>query len=116
MFKTYCPRALWSCVIPYVSKIMIITASFAADLQGRTLLEALNVEIPDISQYLDFGLYDRVWFKEDAVLGETKLGRFLGVSHHIGSLMSYLVFPARRIPMSRTTLQRVTSLESQTEQ
>ena len=116
MFKTYCPRALWSCVIPYVSKIMIITAAFAADLQGRTLLEALNVEIPDISQFLDFGFYNRVWFKEDAGLGETKIGRFLGVSHHIVSLVSYLVLPASGIPMSRTTVQRVTNLESQTEQ
>ena len=43
---------------------MQITASFAADLQGRTALEELNGETPDISQYLDFGFYDRVWFKE----------------------------------------------------
>ena len=55
MFKTYCPRALWSYVIPYVANIMQITASFAADLQVRTPLEALTGETPDISQYLDFG-------------------------------------------------------------
>ena len=116
MFRTYCPRALSSYGIPYVAKIMKITASFVADLQVRTILEALTGETPDISQYLDFGFYDRVWFKEDAGLGETKLGRFLGVSHHIGSLMSYWVFPASGIPMSRTTVQRVTNLESQTEQ
>ena len=73
---------------------MQITASFAANLQGRTPLEALTVETPDISQYLDFGFYDRVWFKEDAGLGETKLARFLGVSHQVRSLMSYWVFPA----------------------
>ena len=92
MFRTYCPIALWGYGIPYVSKIMQITASFAADLQKRTLMEALTGETPDISQYLDFGLYDRLWFKEDAGLGETKLGRFLGVSHHIGSLMSYWIY------------------------
>ena len=70
---------------------MPITASFAADLQGRAPLEALTGETPDISQCLDFGFYDRVWFKEDAGLGESKIGRFLGVSHYIGSLMSYWV-------------------------
>ena len=112
----YCPRALWSYEISYVAKIMQITAPFAADLQGRTLLEALTGETPDISQYLYFGFYDRVWFKEDAGLGETKLGRLLGVSHHIGSLMIYWVLPVSGIPMSRTTIQRVTNLESQTEQ
>ena len=115
MFKTCCPRALWSYGILYVSNITQITASFAADLQRRTPLEALTGETPDISQYLDFGFYDRVWFKEDAGLGETKLGRFLGVSHYIVSLVSYWVFPASGIPMSRTTVQQVTNLESQTQ-
>jgi hypothetical protein len=116
MFRSYCPRSLWCYGIPYVAKIMQITASFAANLQGRTPLEALTGETPDISQYLDFGFYDRVWFKEDAGLGETKLARFLGVSHQVGSWMSYWVLPASGIPMSRTTVQRVTNLESQTEQ
>ena len=105
MFRIYCPIALWSYGIPYVAKIMQITASFAADLQGRTPLEALTGETPDISQYLDFGFYDRVWFKEDAGLGETKLGRFLGVSHHIGYPMSYWFLPASIILLSRTTVQ-----------
>ena len=95
---------------------MQITASFASNLQVRTPLEALTGETPDISQYLDYGLYDQVWFKEDSGLGETKLARFLGVSHQVGSLISYWVLPASGIPMSRTTVQRVTNLESQTEQ
>ena len=90
--------------------------SFAADLQVRTPLEALTGETPEISQYLDFGFYDQVWFKEDAGLGDTKLGRLFGVSHYIGFLMSYWVLTASGIPMSRTTVQRVTNLESQTEQ
>ena len=63
MFRTYFPKALCSYGIPYVAKIMQITASFAADLQGRTTLEAMTGETPEISQYLDFGFYDRVWFK-----------------------------------------------------
>ena len=116
MFRIYCPRSLWSYGIPYVAKIVQITASFAADLQVRSPLEALTGETPDISQYLDFGLYDWVWFKVDLGLGDTKLGRFLGVSHHIGSFMSYWVLSASGIPMSRTTVQRVANLESQTEQ
>ena len=89
MFRAYYPRDLWSYGIPYVAKIMKITVLFAADLQGKTQLEALTGDTPYISQYLDFGFYNRVWFKKDAGLGETKLGRFLGVSHHIGYLTSY---------------------------
>ena len=55
MFRIYYPRALWSYGIPYVDKIMKITALFAADLQGRTPLEALTGETPDISKYLNLG-------------------------------------------------------------
>ena len=95
---------------------MKITASFSANLQGHTPLEALTGETSDISQYLDFGFYDRVWFKEDAGLGETKLGRSLGVSRHVGSLISYWVIPVSEIPITRTTVQRVTNLESATNQ
>ena len=94
---------------------MQITASFAANLQGRTPLEALSGETPDISQYLDFEFYDQFWFKEDAGLGETKLARFLGIYHQVGSLMSYWVLPASGTPMSRAMVQRVTNLESQNE-
>ena len=35
MFRKYCSKSLWSYGIPYEAKIMQITASFAADLQGR---------------------------------------------------------------------------------
>ena len=72
--------------------------------------------MPDISQYLDFGFYERVCFKDDAGLGKTELGRFLGVSHHVGSIMSYRVTPVSEIPISRTTVQRVVNLESSTNQ
>ena len=91
MFRSYCPRSLWCYGIPYVAKIMQIKAPFTANLQGRTPLESLTGETPDISQYLHFGFYERVWFKEDAGLGETKLARFLVVSHQVGFLMSYWV-------------------------
>ena len=110
MFRKYFPRALCSYGIPYVAKIMKTTASFAADLQGRTPLKALTGKKPDIYQYLDFGFYNQVWFKEYSELGETKQGRFLGVSHHIGSLISYWVLPASGIPMYISTVQRVTHL------
>ena len=76
-------------------------------------MELLTGETHNISEYLDFGWYDRVWYKEDAGLGETKIGRFLGPSHKVGSLMSYWVLPKSGIPISRTTVQRVTHLETQ---
>ena len=89
MFRYYCPQYLWCYGIPHVAKITQITALFSENLQGRTPLKALTGETPDISQYRDFGFYDRVCFKEDSGLGETMLAIFLGVYHQVGSLMSY---------------------------
>jgi hypothetical protein len=94
---------------------MIMTASYAGRLKGRTPIEALTGKTPDISEYLDFGFYDLVWFKEDAGVGEIELGRFLDVSHSVGSLMSYQILPRSGIPLSRTTIQRVTEIKKETE-
>jgi hypothetical protein len=115
VFRTNCPRRLWNYGIPHVCAIMRMTASFAGRLQGRTPIEQLMGETPDISEYLDFGFYDLVWFKPDAGIGEIKIGRFLDVSHNIGSLMSYWILPVSGIPISRTTVQRMTELEKSTD-
>ena len=96
---------LW---IPVVAKIMQLTAIHSSKLQGRTPLKDMTRETPDISEYLDFGWYDRVWYKKDTGLGETKIGQFLGPSHQFGSLMSYWILPDSGIPVSRTTVQRIT--------
>jgi hypothetical protein len=110
MFRTNCLRRLWSYGPPHVCAIMRLTASYAGRLQGRTPLKAITGETPDISECLDFGFYDLVWFKEN----ETQLGRFLGVDHAVGSLMSYKVLPRSGAPVSRTTVQRATELEKST--
>ena len=115
LFKTNCPSRLWNYGIPYVCSLMNHTASYSGRLQGRTPIEALLGETPDISEYLDFGWYDLVWYKEDAGLGDVKLGRFIGVSHSTGSLMSYFILPASGIPISRSTVQRVTENEKTTD-
>ena len=46
---------------------------------------------PEISEYLDFTFYDWCWYNDNAGLGQTKLGRWLCISHHVGSLMSYWI-------------------------
>ena len=68
----------------------------------------------DISEYLDFGFYYWCWYHENAGLGLTKLGRWLGVAHKVEGLMSYWVLTINCTVIARTTVQRVTSLEIQT--
>ena len=70
-------------------------------------------EIVDISEYLNFGFYDRVWYHENSGLGERLHGRWLGVYQRIGSLMSYYILTHTGSVISRTTVQIVTNLEVQ---
>ena len=74
IFRTNCPRAVWNYGLPHFAKLMQLTASNAASLNGQTPLEVITGETPDISQYLDFGWYDWVWYKENAGLDVRLLG------------------------------------------
>ena len=68
---------------------------------------------PDISEFLDFGFYDWCWYSDAFGMAETKLGRWLGVSHQVGSLISYWLLADKCKVISRTTVQRVTNLKMQ---
>ena len=113
MLKQQVPNRLWDYDIHWVCEIMQRTALSSGRLHGRTPLEQLTGETPDTSEYLDFSFYDWCWYNDNAGLGETKLGRWLGVSHHVGSLMSYWVLMLKGHVISRTTVSRVTNLEKQ---
>ena len=115
VFRTNCPRALWSYGLPHFAKLMQLTASNAANLNGRTPLEFVTGETPDISQYLDFGWYDWVWYKENAGLDVPKIGRFLGIADSASNIMTYHILPPSGIPVTAGTVQRITQLELQTD-
>ena len=93
---------------------MQLTATNAAGLGGRTPLEALTGETPDISQYLDFGWYDWVWYKENAGLDVPHLGRFLGVAQSASNIMTFYILPESGRPVQAGTVQRVTEPEKKT--
>ncbi len=92
------------------------TSTQAGGLRGACPLEEVTGETLDISEYLDFGFYDHVSFKENAGLGVTWIGRWLGVSHRVGGLMSYWILIIKGTVISRTTVQRVTALEKETDE
>jgi len=62
-------------------------------------------ETPDISEYLDFGFYDQVWYKDNVGLSPSEPGRWLGVSSRTGRMMCYWILN------QCSTVQRVTTLE-----
>jgi hypothetical protein len=98
---------IWSC------EILQCTVSFSRYADNRTPLEIITGETPDISEYLDFGFYDWVMYKENAGLGDTLLGRFMGVSHSVGNMLSYWILTSVGRVVSRSSVQRLTVLELQ---
>ena len=85
----------------------------AGGLDGCTSIDSVTGETVDISEYLDLGFYQRVWYNENAELSERLHGRWIGVSHRIESLMLYYIWTHTGSVISRTTVQRVTNLEVQ---
>ena len=53
----------------------------AGDFDGEIPLSQVIWEIVDISEYLDFGFYDQVWYKDNAGLGPQHPSRWLGVAN-----------------------------------
>jgi hypothetical protein len=80
IFRTNCSRRLWNYGIPCVCAIMRMTASYAGTLQGRTPMEALTGETPDISEHLDFGFYDLVWYIGTPAQACRILSRLVGLT------------------------------------
>ena len=118
MVRKRVPRRLWDYGMRWVCETNGLTYSTARELGlgGGIPLEQVTGETPDISEYLDFGFYDWVWFHENAGLGPRKLGKWLGVSHRVGTLMSYYVLQENGTVVSRTSVQRITNLEQRVEE
>ena len=84
---------LWDCGIDYFCKTGNLTVNRSRYSDGRTPLEIITGKKPDLSEHLDFGFYDWVTYRNNAGLGVTEVGRWLGVSHRVGQPMSYWILP-----------------------
>lgn len=105
------PLRMWCFVMEYVANIMCLTASDLIKLKGRTPYEHVHGHTPDISEYLEFEMYEPVWYFDDENVGypepEKKLGRWLGVSHKVGQGMCYYILKSNGEVISRTTVSQV---------
>ena len=112
MMEKDVPKRLWDYGIVYMAEIMSRTA------RGDNLtpgLEELVGHTIDVSEWLDFGFYDLVWWWDpthDETTGDPKrLGRWLGVAHRIGSEMCYWILTDACEVVARTTVQHVLRTE-----
>jgi Reverse transcriptase (RNA-dependent DNA polymerase) len=116
MLKKKVPPRLWDYGFTWVCETDNVCANMSRHADGRTPLEVITGETPDISEYMDFDFYDWVLYRSNAGLGEVEVARWLGVSHRVGRLMSYWLLPISGIPISATTVQRMTNDEKTTEE
>ena len=79
--KKNIPDRLWDYGIEYVCKTDNITVNSSRYSDERTSLKIITGETPDLSEYLDFGLYDWVAYWNNPGLGVPEVGQWLGVSH-----------------------------------
>ena len=116
MIRRRVPQELWDYGISWCSETSSLTYSNTRGFNFSGIpRESVTGETEDISEYLDFGFYDRVWYKDNAGLSPSQPGRWLGVSKRTGRLMCYHVLTQKGSIVSRSTVQRVTHLELQTE-
>jgi hypothetical protein len=85
-------------------------------LHGRTPLEIITGNTPDVSEFLEFSWYDLVWYFEPSTFpDETRnMARWIGVAHQVGQAMCYWLLPASGIPIARTSIQKITAEELET--
>jgi hypothetical protein len=114
MIRKRIPKEFWDYGLRWISEISSQTYSTAGSMHGHIPLATVTGETPDISEYIDFGFYDEIWYKDNAGLSPPQPGRWLGVSHRVGRLMSYHVLTQRGTVITRSTVQRVTNLELST--
>jgi len=85
-------------------------------LHGRTPLEIITGNTPDVSEFLEFSWYDLVWYFEPSTFpDETRnMAKWIGVAHRVDQAMCYWLLPASGIPIARTSIQKITAEELET--
>ena len=73
--KKQIPKRFWDYLIVWVCKTRNLTVSSSRYADGRSPIEIITRETPDISEYLDFGIYDWVSYQTNARLGPLCIGR-----------------------------------------
>ena len=62
MNKKIIPKRLWDYGIIWISETGNLAVSSSRYANGRTSIEIITGETPDISEYIDFGFYDWVTY------------------------------------------------------
>ena len=103
----------WDFLTSYVCETGNVTSKNSRYAKGRTPIECISGNTPDISEYIDFSFWDLVTYKSDPGVHSANIGKWMGVSHRVGPEMAYWILPESGRPISCTTVQRITNLEKE---
>ena len=99
---------VWDYLAVWICDTGNLSVSSSRYAKGRTSLEIITGETPDISEYLDFGFYDSVTYRNKVILGELSIVKLIGVSHKVGNLTSYWILTFYGSLISRMNVQQLT--------
>ena len=115
MSATGAPEVLWDYCLEWVCATRSHSALNIPKHDGRTPASKLLGDTVDISHLAEFGWYDWVWYVEERgkpALDDTRenstrrkrLGRYLGPSNGVGSIMCGVVLTERGTTVDRTSI------------
>ena len=111
--KRQVPKRVWNFAIVWESEILSRICRHSNTFTG---FEHITGDTIDISEWLDFEFYDicKYWDVPNTE-DNPKIGRWLGVSHRVGSAMCYWILTNTGQVVAHTTVQHITKLEIQQE-
>ena len=101
------PSRLWDYGITDILERRSRTARKFRD-EWTTPLARVTGDVPDISEYVDFGFFDLVYFWEGPKKQDKeKIGWWLGVAEDVGNYLCYYVLDPNGEVKPRTTVQNI---------
>jgi hypothetical protein len=99
-----CPEAFWDFGMEYVltlRKFLVRNAS-----NGRSPIETVTGDTPDISELLEFDFYQFVKYRnQNDKDNPIKLGRWLGIAHEVGSALTFWILKPNGKIIARSTVR-----------
>ena len=106
---TQTPIRLLDHALMYACELRNMTASPSVFLKGRTPFEITLGYSPDISEFTTFEWYEFVWYWDPDKPQKQMLGRWLGVTEHIGNGLTYKVINSNAEILSRSTVIKLSA-------
>jgi hypothetical protein len=107
------PKPLWDYCSEYTSGLRSML-SLPSNPGGRSGVEVMTGETPDISVYLHFNWYQPVHYYEQTNNfpdEKRELGRWLGPAHDVGQALCYYILKPNGQVVARTTVRAITAAD-----